>query len=815
MGDVDDRSAPQDRAGTLRNRLALAPEQLRRRVDSAVLPFETTADLEPLVGTIGQPRATGALEFGLEVGTVGFNVFVAGSPGSGRLSTTLDYVRRAAPERPAPDDWVYVHNFRAPDRPNAIRLPAGGGHAFASDMDEFVHAARRELARAFESEEYAHRQHEVVSAIGHRRERLVQELAQFARERSFALQVSPVGVISTPLIDGEPANEESLARLTPRQRAELEARGEEMQGRIAQFIRSARALDAEAARLVRELQREVGAFALDPLLEELRARYAESDEIGSYLADVESDILSHLDEVSGQEVEQPAFPAAPGRGPLSRYQVNALVSNGGGDGAPVVVEPNPTYYNLLGRVEYRSTFGTMVTDFREIKPGALHRANGGFLVLEAMDLFRHPFAWDALKRTLRSREIRIENLGEEYSAVPTATLRPEPIPLEVKVVLIGPPALYALLFAVDEDFRELFKVKADFAPDMEWSEEHFASYARFVGRHVREGGLRHFDRAAVARLIEHGARLRESQRKLTTRLREIADIVSEASFWAGEAGRAVAGAADVERAIAQREYRSNLLEERVRELIERGTISIETEGARVAQVNGISVLDSGDHAFGKPTRVTAQVAPGRGGVQSIEREIELSGPIHSKGVLTLAGYLAGTYGPDVPPAVSATLAFEQTYDEVEGDSASSTELYALLSALSGLPLDQGIAVTGSVDQHGHVQAVGGVTHKVEGFFAVCRAGGLTGSQGVLVPASNVDDLMLAEEVVEAAGDGAFHVWAVSTVDEGIELLTGVSAGERGPDGSFPPDTVHGRVVERLAAFAALLREPGEDEDRVS
>src|SRR5919197_302291 len=434
---------------------------------------------------------------------------------------------------------------------------------------------------------------------------------------------------------------------------------------------------------------------------------------------------------------------------LARYGVNVIVDHGDDEHAPVVGERNPTYYNLIGRVDYRASFGAVETDFRQIRASALHRARGGFLVLHALDLMRQPFAWEALKRALLAREVRIENLAEQSGPVPTATLRPQPVPLDVKVVLIGPPALYHVLYESDEDFRDVFKVKAAFAPDMDWTDEHVSGYAAFVSRCVQTDGLRHFDRSALAGIVEHGSRLREHQRKLSTRLRDIADVVSEASFWAGRAGRDVVVAEDVDRAVAKREYRSNLLEERVHELIDEGTIAIDTTGSRMAQVNGLSVASVGDHRFGRPTRVTARVSVGTGGVESIEREIELSGPIHSKGVLTLAGYLAQTYAQRWPLALRATIAFEQSYEGVDGDSASTTELYALLSALAELPVRQDIAVTGAVDQHGRVQAVGGVTTKVEAFFAVCRARGLTGEQGVTIPQANVRHLMLADEVVAA------------------------------------------------------------------
>ena len=775
----------------------LAPAQLRRRLDPAALPFETTAEVEPLVGTVGQPRAIDAIEFGLQVETADYNVYVAGLPGSGRATTVRDYVERLAAGRPAAGDWVYLHNFADGDRPRAIRLPAGRGTTLAVALDEFVRAARREIPRAFESEEFKRRQRELVAEPTRRREAITEELVEFARERGFVIQVSPVGVTTTPTYHGEPLTHEAFAALPPEERHRIETAAEEIRERTATFLRQVQELEKEAAERMRELEREVALFALGPLFQDVRQRFADQPAVLEHLDAVQANVVAHLDEFrqTDEEAALPAFLAPVRRPDFLRYRANVLVSNSETQGAPVVVEHNPTYYNLLGRIEYRAAFGAMATDFREITAGALHRANGGFLVLEALELLRHPFAWEALKRAMRGRQVKIENLGEEFSAVPTATLRPEPIPLDLKVVLIGSPLLYHLLYQLDEDFRELFKVKADFAPDMDWSDEHFTSYAAFVARQVRERRLRHFDRSALARLIEQGARLREDQEKLSTRLIEIADVVTEASFWAGQEGRELVSAGDVDRAIAARDYRSSLLEERVQEWIRKGTIRIDTEGERVGQVNGIAILDLGDYAFGKPSRITARVALGRQGVQSIEREIELSGPIHSKGVLTLAGYLGSTYAQEWPLAASATITFEQSYDEVEGDSASSAELYALLSALSGLPLAQGIAVTGSVDQNGEVQAVGGVTRKIEGFFATCRAKGLTGGQGVVIPAANARNLMLSDEIVDAVRAGRFHVWAVETVDEGIELLTGA-----------PADEVHELARERLQGYAERLRE---------
>lgn len=785
----------------------LRPEQLRRRLEPSLLPFASTAEVEPLEGTVGQPRALGAIEFGLEMQPAGYNLYLSGAPGSGRASTVLDYLRGYSPLRPPPSDWVYVNNFRDPDRPDAIQLPAGRGSELARDMEEFVAAARREVPRAFESEEYDRRQRDLVTELNRRRELLTEEFKAFAAQRGYAVEATPLGIATVPVVDGEPLTKERFDELPERVKAKVARARGEIEEHAAAHLRAVHQVEKEAAGRMKELEREAASFAVGSLLHDLQDRYASEPEVLAYLDEVETDLLAHVADFheGDEEQQQLPLPFLRRQAEFGRYQVNVLVDNAGGEGAAVVVERNPTYYNLLGRIEYRGTFGAMVTDFREIKAGALHRANGGFLVLELYDVLAHPFSWQALKRALRAREVRIENLGEEFSAIPSATIRPEPIPLEVKVVLIGPPFAYHLLYQLDEDFRELFRVKADFAPEMEWSPEHHLAYAGFVSRCVREQGLRHFDRGAVARLIEHGARLREHQRKLSTRLLEVMEVVSEASFWAGKALHELVTAADVQKAIAEREYRSNLIEERLQELIADGTIVIETAGAQVGRLNGVSILDLGDYAFGCPARVSASVAVGKGELVSIEREIELSGPIHSKGFLTLAGYLAGTYGQEAPLALSARLTFEQSYSEVEGDSASSTELYALLSALSGLPLAQGIAVTGSVDQHGDVQAVGGVTRKIEGFYAACKLQGLTGAQGVIVPQANLPNLMLADEVVDAVRRGEFHVWAVRSVDEGIELLTGRSAGEPQADGSYPDDSVHALVQARLHTYAERLR----------
>ncbi|MGI5836209.1 MAG: Lon protease family protein [Chloroflexota bacterium] len=799
----------------LEDKLAVPPDRLRWRFDPVELPFETTEAVESLQGTVGQERAVSALEFGMEIDSSGFNVFVSGPSGTGRSTTAHSYMKRAAESLPVPDDWVYVHNFADPYRPKAIRLPAGKGSELARDMEDMLEAARREIPRAFESEDYERRRNDVLTRLHQQQQAIYTQLQEIARDQGFSIELTPAGIITVPIVEGRPLSAEEYENLPSEQKANLEKKGDELRRQLEQALHEGRKLEKDATERLRQLEEEVALFAVGHLFEDLRHRYRDFPDVLDYLSKVQEDIPEHLDDfrVSPQQEQRLPGALAELQGAsreehLSRYKVNVVVDNSQTHGAPVIEEHNPTYYNLMGRLDYQARLGAMSTDFLQIKAGALHRANGGYLLVDALDVLTSPLAWDALKRTLETRELRIENIGEQYSPIPAATLRPEPIPLLCKVVMVGDPYIYYLLYHLDEDFRKLFKVKADFGPDMDRSDSHIQRYTWFISRQVREKGLRHFHRSGVAKMVEYGVRLVEDQSKLTTRLADIADMVVEASFWAGKNGHDLVMAEDVEKAIEHKEYRSNLIEEKIQEYIEDGTIMIDTEGVKDAQVNGLSVSDLGDYSFGRPSRITARTSLGGHGVVNIEREIKLSGPIHSKGVMILSGYLSGKYAQDYPLALSATLTFEQMYSEVDGDSASSTELYALLSALSGLPLKQGIAVTGSVNQKGEVQAVGGVTRKVEGFYEVCKAKGLTGEQGVIIPEANIKNLMLKDEVVQAVRDGKFHLWSVRTVDEGIELLTGVRAGEQLPDGTYPQGTVHQMVDARLREYAQKLKEFG-------
>lgn len=792
--------------------LRLSYDQLSRVLDPASLPFETTDAIPPLSEVIGQPRALDAIEFGLAVDAPGYNLFMTGAPGSGRESAIRATLGRYAPTRPTPSDWVYVYNFADPDRPYAIALAPGEGTRLAKAMQGFVTAAQREIVRAFESEDYARRQQEIMAELARRRDTLFSDLQSFALERGFALQQTPVGIASVPLVDGHPVSVQEFDRLPAEQKTAIEERSEQLQVRIGETMRQAHQLEQETGQRVRQMDQDVAMYVVGPLLDDLRAAYVDRPQVLTYLEELQKDLPERLADfrpARASDGETPAMLAqvevAQREASLKRYEVNVFIDHSQTHGAPVVFETNPTYYNLVGRLDYRASFGALVTSFQQVKPGALHRANGGFLVLRATDLLRVPFAWDSLKRALLSRAITIENLGEQYTALPTETLRPEPIPLSLKIILIGPLQVYHLLYELDEDFQELFKVKADFAPDMDWTQEQVLNYAAFISGCVRQAGLLPFSRSAVARVVEYGARLREDKRKLSTRLLDISDIVTEASFWARRDGQSAVRAEDVEQAMLKKVYRSNLAEQRILEMIADGTILIDTSGARVGQVNGIAILDLGDYAFGKPSRISARIARGSGSVQSIERETHLSGDLHSKGVLILVGYLHGQYAQENTLPINATLTFEQSYDEVDGDSAAAAELYAVLSALADVPIQQGIAVTGSVNQFGAVQAVGGVTRKIEGYFAVCQALGLTGEQGVIIPAANVPNLMLKAEVVEAVRAGRFHIWAIRSIDDGIEILTGLPAGERGADGHYPEGTIHRRAEDKLHRYSELAK----------
>ncbi len=787
----------------------LSPGDLCRRCEPGTLPFETTDELEELAGPLGQERATEALRFGTSIRRDGYNVFVLGPVGVGKhtLASRM-LVTRAAEGRPA-SDWCYLNNFGAPHKPKALKLPPGRGVTFRRDLEKLVEELRAVIPASFESEDYRGRLQVLEKQLEEKREEAMRGVQKHAEERSIALVRTPMGLAVAPVKAGEVLEPAQFHQLPDEEqeriKKDLTAMQEELQG----VLRTMPQLEREHREKVKQMNRETALFAVGHLIDELRGRYSDLPGVIEHLEAVRQDVVENVHEFLGSTESEDA--ASQIRRLLSetpafhRYAANVMVDNGSLKGAPVVYEDLPSHANLMGRIEHHAHFGALVTDFTLIRPGALHRANGGYLVLDARKLLMQPFAWDDLKGALRTREIRIEPPERLVGISGGASLEPEPIPLEAKVVLTGERYLYHLLAALDPDFLELFKVAADFEDDLDRAPERELAYARLVATLARSEAMRPFDRSAVIRIIEQAARLAGDAGKLTAHLQSLIDLLRESDHCAGAAGRKVVGSEDVQAAIDAQIRRADRVRTRILEEIGRGTILIDTSGATVGQVNGLSVIQLGQFAFGRPSRITARIRLGKGEVVDIEREVELGGPIHSKGVLILSSYLAARYSEDRPFTLSASLVFEQSYGGVEGDSASSAELFALLSALSDLPIRQSLAVTGSVNQRGQVQAIGGVNEKIEGFFDVCAARGLTGEQGVLVPAANVKHLMLRADVVEAARAGRFHVYAVETVDQGIEILTGVPAGERDGEGKFPEGSVNGRVAARLQSLAQKAR----------
>jgi lon-related putative ATP-dependent protease len=784
---------------------------LVRRCDPAAFPFETTAALDAPFGVVGQGRAAQALAFGIGVAHEGYNVFVMGPAGSGKRflvqDTLAERARRIAPS----SDWVLVNNFAVPHRPIAIELPAGRGAGLKRDMERLVEELRATIPAVFESEEYAHRVERIDAEFAERHEKTLAGLGQDAAREGIALLRTPAGFTFAPLKEGEVIGAEDFNRLPEAERERIENAIQGLQQRLEKFVRDTLRSRNERNERVRRLNRDMMRPAVGQPVEDLAQRYAEFPRVVEYLGAVERDVLEHGDDFRRQPEGarmMAALGAQAADGELRRYAVNVLVDRTGATGAELVFADHPTYANLVGRIEHVQHLGTLVTDFALVKPGALHRANGGYLVVDARAVLMQPFAWDALKRALVRREIRVEPVSELWGIATTVSLEPEPIPLAVKVVLLGERYLYYLLHALDPDFRRLFGVVADFDEAFDRTAENSQAMARVIAGLARHDKLLPIERGAVARSIDHAARCAGDAGKLTADIDALARLVREADFLAREAGRTVVGVAEVDAAIRGQRARAERLKERMNEAILRGTILIDTAGAKAGQVNGLSVVELGGFPFAEPVRITATTRMGDGAVIDIQREVELGGAIHSKGVMILSQFVAARFSGNRPHSLAASLAFEQTYGTVDGDSASLAECCALLSSLAGLPIRQSLAVTGSVNQLGEVQAIGAVNEKVEGFFDVCAARGLTGEQGVVVPAANLEHLMLRDDVVAAAAAGRFHVYAVRHVDEAIELLTGVPAGASELTSDLPQDTVNGRVAARLKAFAAARRVPG-------
>jgi predicted ATP-dependent protease len=791
----------------------LKASELRRHCDAAQFPFTSTAELPDSPLAFGQDRAVAAIRFGIGIRRDGYNIFALGPTGAGKHAVVRKFLEEQALSEPPGRDWCYVYGFEQPHRPRAISLPKHAGIKFRDDIARLVEELQTAVTAALETEEYRRHHQEIHEEFSTRRDEALEDLRRRAAERGVALIRTPLGLALAPMREGQVIDTEAFQQLPDSERRLITSTMEEFEAELGKLLHEVQIWHRETRDKLRALKHAATKGAVSALIEELRKAYDGEADVQQYLASFEKDVIDHADDFrrrkEGEEEEATPLDVLMAKtgmaSPLSRYQVNVFDDHESTPGAPVVYEDKPTFHNLIGRIEHVAQMGTLVTDFTHIKPGALHKANGGYLILDARRVLFEPFAWDGLKRALRARAIRIESLGEALSLVSTVSLDAEPIPLDVKIVLVGDRLLYYLLYEFDPDFRELFKVAVDFESSADRTAPNDLAYAGIVATLARRASLRPLAADGVARVIEHGGRVVGDPAKLWVELDRLTDLLREADYWAGQAGHAAVDAADVQRAIDARIHRASRPRERLLEEIERGTVMIGTTGTAVGQVNGLSVIELGGFAFARPSRITARVRLGGGTVIDIEREVELGGPIHSKGVLILSGFLAGRYVPDHPLSLSASIVFEQSYGAVEGDSAASAELYALLSALADLPVAQSIAVTGSINQHGQVQPVGGINEKIEGFFDVCLGKGLTGAQGVLIPAANMRHLMLRDDVVKAVEAGRFHIYAADTIEQGIEVLTGKTAGVRDAAGRFPDGSVNGLVERRLTTFAMQAR----------
>ncbi|MFH0849148.1 MAG: AAA family ATPase [archaeon] len=794
----------------------LTADDARKTVEPGRFGCTTTEETKPLSTIIGQERAVRALGFGLENKEKGFNIYVAGAPGTGRTTAVKSFVEEIAIRETIPCDWCYVNNFKNDFRPRALDIPSGKGEELKSDLEKLVSEARTSIPKTFESREYSDAIENISKEFEQKRAAILERLGEKAKARGFLVRITPTGPAFIPLVGNQPITNEQFQALSEKEQQQmLEKRGQlesEMRETLRDLVDLERQLRDEATKA----NKQVVLYAIGHLTTDLKKKYKEFAEVVTYVGEVEKDMIDNYEQFiekpqdqRGQQITPPWVKELPFR----KYEVNVVADNSKTKGAPVVIELNPTYTNLFGRMEKEALFGALTTDFTMIVPGSIHRANGGYLVMPAEELLRNPLSYESLKRAMKNARITMEEPMERLGYLTAKTLSPEPIPFNMKVIIIGSSNVYQLLYSYDPDFTELFKVKAEFDITMKRTEENMVNYAAFVCALCKNENLKHLDSSALAKLLEHSSRLAEDNEKLSTEFAQIADIIREANFYATKDNSKYVKSIHVKSAIEERFFRSNLIEEKIKEYIAANIFLIETQGNQVGQVNGLSVISLGDTSFGRPSRVTATVGLGREGLVDIEREVKLGGPIHTKGVLILGGYLSRMYAQDKPLSVSARLVFEQSYEGVEGDSASSTELYALLSALSGLPIRQDLAVTGSVNQMGEVQAIGGINEKIEGFFEICKLKGLSGTNGVMMPESNTRHLMLKEEVVQAIREKEFHIYPVKTIDEGIEVLTGVKAGTSAFGKGFEPGSVNDRVNTRLRTMAETLSSFGEESEK--
>jgi lon-related putative ATP-dependent protease len=783
------------------NEYRLSVERLKNRCTLEGIDFETTADVEPAKEIIGQKEAVKAINFGLDIDHPGYNIFVVNFSGCKELEYIKALVSKKAQGERKSVDWCYVYNFSNPSKPRYLKLAVGLGREFKRDMEDLIDNIEGDIAELFAGEEYIKQKREIKSKYQKISTGLINTVQEKVKEAGYLLEREKGGFAIIPIKDDEsPMREEEYKNLSQKEQDQINEDTRKIQQLLDQSFTKIEKWNEEFTKEIESLDYQLAENIIDNYLDELIQKYSDFDKVVDYLGEVRDDILHNLDDF--KEPDEPNnsllfFAEDNSKDYSTKYEVNLLVDNSNVEGSPVIVESNPTYYNLNGRVEYSNKSGELATDFTHIRSGSLHQANGGYLILEAKDLLTNFKSWQLIKRVLKSRRLKMEHIGEEFDKIPLATLEPQPIPIDVKIVIIGDIELYYLLYQYDQEFKELFKVKSDFKREMELSQENTYQIVQFISRECQENGFLHLNRQAVAKIIEYLSRRVDSQKKVTTKFTIITDLLCEADEWARLEGKDIIGKEEIEKSIIERIKRSSNYEERIQELYRKHKLLIESEGWKVGEINGLSVLDLGEYSFGKPVKITASVYRGNRGVVNIERETKMSGKIHNKGLLILTAYLGEKFAQEVPLSLSASLCFEQLYSGIDGDSASSTELYVLLSALAEVPINQGIAVTGSINQKGEVQPIGGVNEKIEGFFKLCKSRGLTGEQGVIIPIQNVEDLMLSDEVIAAVAKEEFNIYAISNVEEGLEILTGKKAGQVQDDGTYPEGTINYLVQEKI------------------
>ncbi len=787
----------------------LTYKELDYRCSEAVFPFKSTAELGTFEGIIGQERASKAMKFGLKMKMRGYNIYMSGPTGTGKTSFAKQIVNEMASTMSVPDDWCYIYNFNKPNQPMAINLPAGMGKKFQTDMEAFVKVIKQEIVNAFDNDQYEKEKAEIMEEYKSKKDQLLEKLSEDAESHGFKVNTGSTGIYFLPIVEGKPISEEEFESLDDSIKEQINEKTNILQQDTLEIIRRLKNNEKETKQKVSEWENKIALLALGVQMNDLKEKYKKFGVILEYLGNVQQDILDNLDEFREEEVseEQPQFIIPfmqKEETPIYKYKVNVLVDNSSLKGAPVIVDFNPTYPNLIGKIEYENEFGSVSTDYTKIKPGLFHLANGGYLILQAKDVLSNPQAYEAINRVLKTKKINIENMKDQAGVVAVPALKPQPIPVDIKVILVGNTSIYQLLYEYEEDFRKLFKVKVDFDEEMDRSEENILKLASFISGFCRKEETLHFDKSGVAKVVEYSSWLVEDQNKLSTRFNDIVEILCESCMWAEDDGAKYVKAKHVKQAIIEKAARCDRVDKKMLEMLEDGTIMVDTEGEQIGQINGLTVMDMGDYSFGKPSRITASTYIGESGIVNVEREVDLSGTSHSKGVLILSGYIGQKYAQDFPLSLTASLCFEQLYGGVDGDSASSAELYAILSSLSEVPIKQYIAVTGSVNQKGEIQPVGGVSYKIEGFFELCKLRGLNGKHGVIIPHQNVRNLVLNEEVVEAVRKKLFHIYPVSTIDQGIQLLTGLEAGVKNNDGSYKKGTINYLVNGKLERYARTV-----------